>query len=489
MNVRKFFGSSTRDALRQVRDALGADALILSNRKVDGGVEIMAVADGEMDALTYANPGHHTAMQRPQPPSGDRTGQPAIGAETIAAILHRRQTGSVGPTQSVRAPTFESIRVAESVTTQPPPPEEAAPTYTRPAIARGIPPVAEPAPRPQAEDAYRLPQHEPMRETSFMPSPAAPDPVVAEMARELKRMRSLLEGQLSGFAWGELVRNEPLKAELLRAMFAAGFSPVLSRKLIDAMPPGLDFDKGMKWLRAAITHNLRAVEPGADVIERGGIVALVGPTGVGKTTTVAKLAARAVLKFGAKNVALLTTDSYRIGAHEQLRIYGRILSVPVHAVKDEAELELTLADLQRSHLVLIDTVGMSQRDRRIAEQIEFLCGRGNRVQRQLLLPATAQGVTLDDIVRAYRGAGMDGCILTKIDESVSLAPAIDCLIRYGIDLHYVTNGQRVPEDLHLANATYLVDRAFKGQAGPTTQMSRDEMALQDAWSGNGAARD
>lgn len=488
MNVRKFFGSSTRDALRQVRDALGADALILSNRKVDGGVEIMAVADGEMDALTYGNPAHHmSAQHRTQPASGERPPQPVIGAETIAAILHRRQTGSVGPTQSVRAPTFETIRTAaEAATSQPLPPEEAVPTYTRPAISREIPPAAESAPQPQPEDSYRLPQHEPMRETGFMPPPAAPDPVVAEMARELKRMRNLLEGQLSGFAWGELVRNEPLKAELLRAMFAAGFSPVLSRKLIDAMPPGLDFEKGMKWLRAAITHNLRAVEPGADVIERGGIVALVGPTGVGKTTTVAKLAARAVLKFGAKNVALLTTDSYRIGAHEQLRIYGRILNVPVHAVKDEAELELTLADLQRSHLVLIDTVGMSQRDRRIAEQIEFLCGRGNRVQRQLLLPATAQGVTLDDIVRAYRGAGMDGCILTKIDEAVSLAPAMDCLIRYGIDLHYVTNGQRVPEDLHLVNATYLVDRAFKGQVGPTTQLSRDEMALQDAWSGNGA---
>jgi len=310
--------------------------------------------------------------------------------------------------------------------------------------------------------------------------------MVAEMARELKRMRNLLEGQLSGFAWGELARNEPLKAELLRAMFAVGFSPVLSRKLVDAMPPGLDFEKGMKWLKAAITHNLRVVESGADVIERGGIVALVGPTGVGKTTTVAKLAARAVLKFGARNVALLTTDSYRIGAHEQLRIYGRILNVPVHAVKDEAELELTLADLQRSHLVLIDTVGMSQRDRRIADQIEFLCGRGSRVQRQLLLPATAQGVTLDDIVRAYRGAGMDGCILTKVDESVSLATAIDCLIRYGLNLHYVTNGQRVPEDLHLANAAYLVDRAFKGQPGQAAQLSQEEMALQDAWSGNGA---
>ncbi len=502
MNVRKFFGPSTRDALRQVRDALGADALILSNRKVDGGVEIMAVMDGEVEALTYGNPSS-PPPQTSTAPHQQQPAPPSIAPETISAILHRRQTGSIGPTQSVRAPVFETIRTsnlhAQPLNTDEP--EEASPTYSRPAISRDLPPPEQIIPvAPQRPDAYAQPlpsfQPDPYRlsqnsgpiDGGFSPTaPAAPDPAVAEMAQELKRMRSLLEGQLSGFAWGELARKDPLKAELLRTMFGAGFSPGLSRKLIDALPAGLDFDRGIKWLKAALTHNLRAVEPGADVIERGGIVALVGPTGVGKTTTVAKLAARAVLKYGAQNVALLTTDSYRIGAHEQLRIYGRILNVPVHAIKDEAELELTLADLQRSHLVLIDTVGMSQRDRRIAEQIEFLCGRGNRVRRQLLLPATAQGVTLDDIVRAYRGTGLDGCILTKIDEAPSLAPSIDCLIRYSLDLHYVTNGQRVPEDLHLANATYLIDRAFKGQPTPSMQLRQEEMALQDAWGSGSSA--
>ncbi|HEX5342935.1 MAG TPA: flagellar biosynthesis protein FlhF [Duganella sp.] len=510
MNVRKFFGPTTRDALRQVRDVLGADALILSNRKVDGGVEIMAVMDGEVEALTYGNPSspppQTQARSQPQQPA-----PPSIAAETISAILHRRQTGSIGPTQTVRAPVFETVRT--SAIHQPSIDddlEDAPPTYSRPAISRDLPPAeqsiprdfppAAPAPRVEAyepppqpmpsfqPDPYRLSQHGGPIDGGFSPAaPPVPDPVVAELAQEIKRMRSLLEGQLSGFAWGELARKDPLKAELLRTMFGAGFSPGLSRKLIDAMPSGLDADRGTKWLKAALIHNLRVVAPGSDVIERGGIVALVGPTGVGKTTTVAKLAARAVLKYGAQNVALLTTDSYRIGAHEQLRIYGRILNVPVHAVKDEAELELTLADLQRSHLVLVDTVGMSQRDRRIAEQIEFLCGRGSRVRRQLLLPATAQGVTLDDIVRAYRGTGLDGCILTKIDEAPSLAPAIDCLIRYSLDLHYVTNGQRVPEDLHLANATYLVDRAFKGQANPTMQLRQEEMALQDTWGSGGHA--
>ena len=510
MNVRKFFGSSTRDALSQVRDALGADALILSNRKVDGGVEIMAVADGDMEALTHQSqqatlPLTGTTTSLPKRAEPERQPLPAIGEETIAAILHRRQSsgkqGAIGPAQTVKAPVFETLRstgepsrLAQNNQSASYPMDEtgASQIYSRPAVSQAIQATQVVAPQPAShggsvksistEADFDLPRHS-LENEGYAPMPSsAPDPAVAEMAREIKRMRSLLEGQLSGFAWGEFSRKEPYKAEILRTMFTSGFSPALSKKLVESMPAQLDYEKGLKWIKAALAHNIRVVEAGADLVDRGGIVALVGPTGVGKTTTVAKLAARAVLKFGVNNVALLTTDSYRIGAHEQLRIYGRILSVPVHSIRDDAELELTLADLQRSHLVLIDTVGMSQRDRRIAEQIEFLCGRGSRVQRQLLLPATAQGVTLDDIVRAYRGSGMDGCILTKLDESVALAPAVDCLVRYGLDLHYVTNGQRVPEDLHLANATYLVDRAFKGQASAATQLTTEEMALQSSWS-------
>jgi flagellar biosynthesis protein FlhF len=408
MQIRKFFGANTREVLRQVRDALGSNALILSNRQVAGGIEIMAMAEDEAQALAHVHPA-----------PGSRAGQ--------------------------SQPVFKSVA---------------------------------PLPSPQAVAPIEEKMPEIPRQESRPPSTQA-SAQYTEMSQELKRMRSLLESQLSGFAWGELARRDPVKAELMRTLLGAGFSPQLARQLVDAMPKGVDHDKGLKWLKAALAHNLRVVESGADFITRGGVYALVGPTGVGKTTTVAKLAARAVLKFGAERVALITTDSYRIGAHEQLKIYGRILNVPVHAVKDETELQLTLADLTRSHLILIDTVGMSQRDRRITEQIEFLCGRGSRVRRHLLLPATAQNVTLDDIVRAYRGSGMDGVILSKIDESVSIAPAIDCLIRHGLDLHYVTNGQKVPEDLHLANALYLVDRAFKGQDNESGQSQIAQATTSD----------
>ena len=411
----------------------------------------MAVTDGDVQALTYDG---HAHLSQPQPQQ-----QPTIQPETIAAILHRRQANSE-PVPVVKSVQFETLRSPSMGSSGVSAYKEVAGVEESPAPVDQSLPLFNDLPEEPSEPpsaGHNVP--------TLMPSPEEDnsEPLFAEMSQELKRMRSLLESQLSGFAWGELARRDPIKAELMRTLLGAGFSPQLARQLVDAMPKSVDHDKGLKWLKAALAHNLRVVEPGADFITRGGVYALVGPTGVGKTTTVAKLAARAVLKFGAERVALITTDSYRIGAHEQLKIYGRILNVPVHAVKDETELQLTLADLKRSHLTLIDTVGMSQRDRRITEQIEFLCGRGSKVRRHLLLPATAQNVTLDDIVRAYRGSGMDGVILSKIDESVSIAPAIDCLIRHGLDLHYVTNGQKVPEDLHLANALYLVDRAFKGQ--------------------------
>jgi flagellar biosynthesis protein FlhF len=182
---------------------------------------------------------------------------------------------------------------------------------------------------------------------------------------------------------------------------------------------------------------------------------------VGKTTTVAKLAASCTLQHGAHQLALVTTDSYRIGAIDQLRIYGKILGVPVFAVKDEQDLAVTLAELRGRKLVLIDTVGMSQRDKRVAEQVALLTGHGKAVRRLLLLSAVAQGDALEDTVQRYRGEGLAGCVLTKVDEALSLGGAVDVIVRSKLPLHYVTNGQRVPEDLHLASALYLVERAFR----------------------------
>jgi flagellar biosynthesis protein FlhF len=416
MIVKKFTAATTREALLQVREVLGPEALILSNRVQDGQVEIMAMAENDMAALT-ASP----TPVAPRPPANNTHAMPLRhdipGLQVLSS--NNPQARSQTPTATAKpATSAHNATPADNLADNP---------------ATAAAPAAM-----QAESAQ----------------------LVENLTLEVQSIRSLIESQLVNLAWGEMKNADPQKFDVLRTLLGVGFSPRLARELSGALPKALNHDQALRWMNSALAHNLHCAGSRDEPIAHGGVYALVGPTGVGKTTTIAKLAARCVLKFGAPSLALITTDSYRIGAHEQLKIYGKILNVPVYAVKDEAELNRTLKDLSHKHLVLIDSAGMSQRDHRIREQLALLSGNP-RVQRLLLLSATAQAGTLDDVVRAYQGSGFAGTILTKIDEALSLAPVLDVAVRHKLTIHYVTNGQRVPEDLHLAQAHYLVDRAMK----------------------------
>jgi flagellar biosynthesis protein FlhF len=187
------------------------------------------------------------------------------------------------------------------------------------------------------------------------------------------------------------------------------------------------------------------------------------------------------MKFGPQHVALITTDSYRIGAQDQLRIYGKILGVPVFSIQNEGDLQLTLADLANRHIVFIDTVGMGQRDSRVAAQTEMFDALDRPVERLLVLAANADGHTLEDVVRNYRGHALSGCILSKIDESVALGASLDIIIRNRLRIFYVTNGQRVPEDLHAAHGNFLIDRAMKApHSNAPFALLNDEMQIMNS---------
>ena len=281
---------------------------------------------------------------------------------------------------------------------------------------------------------------------------------------ELSSMREMMEEHFSGLLWGDRQRRDPSNAGLSKRLFAAGFSAQLVRLVMDNMPEMESAEHALEWVQEVLMSNLPVMASEDALMERGGVFALMGPTGVGKTTTTAKLAARCVMRFGASKVALLTTDSYRIGAHEQLRIFGKILGVSVHAVKDGADLQLALSELRNKHIVLIDTIGMSQRDRMVSDQISMLCGAGHPVQRLLLLNATSHGDTLNEVVQAYKSAAdqppLAGCILTKLDEATNLGGVLDTVIRYKLPVHYVSTGQKVPENLYVATKRFLIKSAF-----------------------------
>jgi flagellar biosynthesis protein FlhF len=274
-------------------------------------------------------------------------------------------------------------------------------------------------------------------------------------------MRGMLESQLAEIAWGSQQRREPVRAAVLREMLSAGFSASLARYVTERLPAGERSETAMTWVRNALARNVSVIDNENELLEKGGVYALVGPTGVGKTTTTAKLAARCVMRHGPGKLALITTDGYRIGGYEQLRIYGKILGVMVHSVKDETDLRIALDELKNKHMVLIDTVGMGQRDKMVADQIAMLSAASTPVKRLLCLSATSNGETLNEVARSYQGDGLAGAILTKLDEAATIGSVLDVVIRQKLNVYYVANGQRVPEDLHIANQHYLVDRAFK----------------------------
>ena len=293
----------------------------------------------------------------------------------------------------------------------------------------------------------------------------------ATVLREIHSMRGMIEEQLAGLAWNKTQRRDPLRGQLLRTLLGAGFSARLAKDLLADLPAGLNHADGLNYLKSAMACQMPMLEDEDILMNEGGVYALMGPTGVGKTTTTAKLAARCVMRFGAHKLALITTDSYRIGAYEQLLIYGQILGVAVHAVKDGSDLETVLASVQDKHMVLIDTVGMSQRDRAVSDQIAMLCGASRPVKRLLLLNAASHGDTLNEVVTAYRhgaqahsGNSLTGCILTKVDEATHPGALIDIVIRHQLPVHYVSSGQKVPEHLMLGDRKRLIDSAFEAKS-------------------------
>ncbi|MBC7502941.1 MAG: flagellar biosynthesis protein FlhF [Herminiimonas sp.] len=412
MNVKKFSASTTREALRMVREALGADAVILSNRNVSGMVEILALAGDDMSEIA------------PTPPERKVLSEPVLAAFAVRQKVVAERTES----ERKEAERKESERkdMERSDGDQ----------------ASGLAGALESA-----------------RIASLATAPSSNE--FTAMMSEIRSMRGMLESQLAELSWASNQKREPFKSAVLRELLAAGFSATLARFLVEKLPADGTVESGLSWAKSILARNLNIMDNENEILENGGVYALVGPTGVGKTTTTAKLAARCVMRHGPSKLALITTDGYRIGGYEQLRIYGKILGVMVHSVKDEADLRIALDELKGKHTVLIDTVGVSQRDKMVSEQVAMLSSAGTNVKRLLCLPATSTGETLNEVVRSYQGGGLAGCIMTKLDEAATIGSVLDVIIRQKLNLYYVANGQRVPEDLHVANQHYLVDRAFK----------------------------
>ncbi|QSA98881.1 flagellar biosynthesis protein FlhF [Methylococcus sp. EFPC2] len=450
MKIKRYFAPDIRQAMRMVREEQGPDAVILSNRSVDGGVEIVAARDFDEQAM----------MEDMRPPAAPERSSLSESQRRAEEVFREALESSGRPPRAApreadapREPTPSPARkpaaakTSETIGAARHEPRYAGPSdysrQERPAFAREEKPAPKTTPRAPAVAA----------ETGIIPAHALQD-----LQKEMQRMRRALDGHFAETAWDSLTRTAPARLDLLRRLNLLGFTRSISLQLADRMGGAEDFELAWQGCRDLLAGQLPVVED--NLLDYGGIVALVGPTGVGKTTTLAKIAARFRLKHGPRQLALITADSYRIAAHDQLTTYGRLLDVPVRAVSNAEELRHTLNGFYDKRLILIDTAGMAPRDARLAEQFATLRQDDMPIRSYLVLSAASQARAMRDAVEAYAGFAPKACILTKLDETDNLGAAFSTLIERQLPVSMYTDGQQVPEDLHQARTHLLLERCF-----------------------------
>jgi flagellar biosynthesis protein FlhF len=465
-----------KSALLQVKDELGVDAVIMSNKKVAGGVEIVAAVDGENTVpkspsqLYDSRPRHSgihaeadrstrvqsreladdrvqlaqrqtvnnnaTVAMTPRfadllnqySPNDNRYGDDDQKTDSLSALLNRQAKSSKsyqGTSESAKNSTASRWK-DESFNRRSPHQQHSREEHSR------------------SQQEYL--------------DDGLDDGELNLMREDINSIRRLLEHQVSGLMWQEVERREPLRAMLIKRLERMGVSSELADQLACYIPEETPPPKAWKALLRLVSDQIPVSKQ--DILKRGGVVALLGPTGVGKTTTIAKLAARAAMEFGPDSVALVTTDTFRIGAHEQLAIYGKIMGCPVKVAKDSNELADVIHQLRNRRLILVDTAGMGQRDVRLSEQLDTLMQNSDEViHSYLVLPATAQRKVLQETIEHFRRIPLSGCIMTKLDESLSLGEFVSVIVQNALPVAYIANGQRVPEDIVLAQPKYMVAKA------------------------------
>lgn len=401
MKIKQYRAADMRQALRQVREAQGPDAVILSSRKINGGVEVVAAIDYDVEAALMPE---------------------AVASPAVAAL---------GQTRARHDKGFD-------------PSETSAGDYA--AFAKRLSASG-------GRDASESP---------------------ADMNEELRSLRRMLETQLATLAWNDLSRRAPIQTELLRQLTTLGIAHDLAGELVSQLPQRMELSEAHRMALAMLAKRIETV--GERWMDGGGVVAMVGATGVGKTTLIAKLAARWVLRHGPRDLALVSTDCIRIGAQEQIHTLGRLLGTPAYAIDGAAELAGLLDHLGERRLVLIDTAGLSQRDPRLAAELTTLASASERMETTLVLSAAAQAGAIEEALERFAPARPMTCMVTKLDEATSLGGTLSALVRSKLPLAYVSDGQRIPEDLSPARAHQLLARAV--ELSRKAGASADEDLLQ-----------
>jgi flagellar biosynthesis protein FlhF len=416
----KIIAATTTEALKLVREQVGGDALVLSTRDTAEGVEIVAISPEALAKMS----------QRPEAKVAPVASTTANASASNSSNLNN--ASSANNSSSFNAPAS--------------------------AAATGL---------------FKSPG------TGYSNNASAPsfsgsapeDKRVDKLLAEFSEVKQLLQTHLSARAWDDMQAQSTEKAEALRVLLNAGFSPQLCGEIADQLTAQGPSDAPlMDRLQVLLESKIQTLDP-LSVFDPGGVFAFIGPTGVGKTTAIAKIAARCVLRYGRDQLALLTTDTFRIGAQEQLKVYAKIIGVPVVSLRDSDDLASKLSSMKDRRVILLDTAGVSQRDTQMLEQSQLLLEGAPALKRILVMSSTTDLRTQEDVILMYQMAekneksrAVTAAIITKTDEAAQIGPVLDCLIRHQLPLMFLANGQRVPEDLHVPNTGYLVHRSLRVKA-------------------------
>ena len=417
MKIVRHIAPDMRQALRSIREQLGEDAVILSSRRIPEGVEVTAAVDFDATSLESALSVPAQALSAAP--------LPAPAAASLAA-----PRAAPSPTPGRKAPAVEPVVTRREPTLD----------------------IDRAAKRDLAAEAL----------AELAPAVPAPPPAHAgdSMGSELKTLRRMLETQLAQLAWNDLTRRAPVHVEILRELTEIGISQELSDYILKQLPEKVELGFARRFAIAGLSQYLLVT--GDRWLENGGRVAFIGATGVGKTTTLAKLAVRWVLRHGARDLALVGSDTVRIGAQDQIQSLGQLLGVPVYTPENFESLPTLLARLgDRHRLILIDTPGSSLRDAQLASRLGVLSTCASQMETALVLAGSTQAGAIEETVKRFAPANPSCCVLTKLDEAASLGGALSALIRARLPVSYVSEGQRVPEDLRPARALELVSTAVR----------------------------
>jgi flagellar biosynthesis protein FlhF len=465
MNIQRFTAPTSREALAKARLAFGDETLILSNRSTASGVEVLATAENTL-APSDRSESFATRVRDQAPalsrdselPTLDLRAQVEDDAAQLAMSTLSFQDYVRERMLRRRAEALAAEKNGQSLgngnakpSTEPRPPAPAVRTAAAPAKASraDVPAAIKTTPARKAEAAA--------------PITTAPASKLSEgLVDELHAMKTLIEDRFNTLTWLGQARQHPIQSNLMLKLIRAGYSPTLARTILERMPEDVDAAESLRWVMAVLERNLKTDARSRPLIEEGGVYALVGATGVGKTTTAAKLAGLCAREHGPASVGLITLDNYRVGAHDQLRSFGRMLGVVAHLAHDRAALQDLLNLLANKKMVLIDTTGLAPSDPRKRDMLSVL--DLPRVNRLLVLNAGGHGDTLDSVVASFKSSGVQQAVLSKIDEAAKLGPALDASIRHQLLLRGVTMGQKVPEDWDSADAAKLVRMSMRSPA-------------------------